>query len=86
MLMLSHPQLLELKRWNTPTIYNGWEQVTRHDPAADGIEARCQVDFIAGDLLVFQRAAIDAAGWCAPADGHCAGFGMNDFAQLDRRA
>jgi 4-hydroxy-4-methyl-2-oxoglutarate aldolase len=28
---LSHAELLRLKRWNTPTIYNGWEQITRHD-------------------------------------------------------
>lgn len=28
---LSHSELLKLKRWNTPTIYNGWEQITRHD-------------------------------------------------------
>lgn len=28
---LSHAQLLMLKRWNTPTIYNGWEQVTKQD-------------------------------------------------------
>ncbi|MEZ6126550.1 MAG: RraA family protein [Planctomycetaceae bacterium] len=28
---LSHDQLLELKRWNTPTIYNGWEQITSRD-------------------------------------------------------
>lgn len=32
---LSHAELLELKRWNTPTIYNGWEQVTRRDAARD---------------------------------------------------
>ena len=25
---LSHAEMLELKRWNTPTIYNGWEQIT----------------------------------------------------------
>ena len=30
---LSHAQLLQLKRWNTPTIYNGWEQITQHDIA-----------------------------------------------------
>lgn len=30
---LTHAQLLQLKRWNTPTIYNGWEQITRHDIA-----------------------------------------------------
>ena len=29
--ILSHEQLLQLGRWNTPTIYNGWEQLTRHD-------------------------------------------------------
>jgi 4-hydroxy-4-methyl-2-oxoglutarate aldolase len=28
---LSHEELLQLKRWNTPTIYNGWEQITKHD-------------------------------------------------------
>ena len=33
--MLSHSDLLQLTRWNTPTIYNGWEQVTRHDSAHD---------------------------------------------------
>lgn len=30
---LSHAELLQLKRWNTPTIYNGWEQITQHDIA-----------------------------------------------------
>lgn len=29
--ILSHSTLLQLKRWNTPTIYNGWEQITKHD-------------------------------------------------------
>src|SRR3982751_969347 len=33
---LSHATLLQLKRWNTPTIYNGWEQITRQDPSRDG--------------------------------------------------
>jgi hypothetical protein len=33
---LSHSDLLRLQRWNTPTIYNGWEQITKRDPAADG--------------------------------------------------
>lgn len=28
---LSYADLLKLKRWNTPTIYNGWEAITRHD-------------------------------------------------------
>lgn len=30
---LTHTELLQLKRWNTPTIYNGWEQITSHDIA-----------------------------------------------------
>ena len=32
---ISHSDLLELKRWNTPTIYNGWEQITRRDAGHD---------------------------------------------------
>lgn len=43
---LTHADLLELKRWNTPTIYNGWEQVTRHDPAADGFNLEETRDFM----------------------------------------
>lgn len=34
---LTPSELLQLKRWNTPTIYNGWEQITRHDPATDAL-------------------------------------------------
>lgn len=37
---LSHSQLLQMKRWNTPTIYNGWEQITSLDAAA----AVCNLD------------------------------------------
>ena len=33
--MLTHADLLELKRWNTPTIYNGWEQITKLNAAAE---------------------------------------------------
>ena len=33
---LTHAQLLELKRWNTPSVYNGWEQVTKQRPNEDG--------------------------------------------------
>jgi regulator of RNase E activity RraA len=28
---LTLTQMLQLKRWNTPTIYNGWEAISRHD-------------------------------------------------------
>ncbi len=44
--MLAHSELLQLKRWNTPTIYNGWEQITRLDPAADGFNPEETRDFM----------------------------------------
>ena len=43
---LSHCELLQLKRWNTPTIYNGWEQITRHDAAADAFNLEPVTDFM----------------------------------------
>lgn len=44
--MLSHEELLMLKRWNTPTIYNGWEQITEHDIARDGFNLEETHDFM----------------------------------------
>lgn len=43
---LTHSDLLELRRWNTPTIYNGWEQITRHDAARDGFNLEPTTDFM----------------------------------------
>ncbi len=43
---LTHSDLLELKRWNTPTIYNGWEQITKHDSAADAFNIEETRDFM----------------------------------------
>ncbi len=43
---MTHAQMLELKRWNTPTIYNGWEQITRHDTAAEGFNLEETRDFM----------------------------------------
>jgi regulator of RNase E activity RraA len=43
---LTHAELLQLKRWNTPTIYNGWEQITRHDASRDGINIEETHDFM----------------------------------------
>ena len=43
---LSYAELLQLKRWNTPTIYNGWEQITRHDAAATGFNLEETRDFM----------------------------------------
>ena len=43
---LKHADLLELKRWNTPSIYNGWEQVTRCDSARECFNLEVCHDFM----------------------------------------
>ena len=43
---LSHADFLQLQRWNTPTIYNGWEQITRHDRAQAGFNLEETRDFM----------------------------------------
>jgi regulator of RNase E activity RraA len=43
---LTHADLLQLKRWNTPTIYNGWEQITRRNAAADAFNLEETRDFM----------------------------------------
>jgi 4-hydroxy-4-methyl-2-oxoglutarate aldolase len=45
-ILLPHGELLRLKRWNTPTIYNGWEQITRHNSAADAFNLEEVRDFM----------------------------------------
>ena len=44
--ILSHSDLLQLKRWNTPTIYNGWEQITKQNPAAAAFNIEETRDFM----------------------------------------
>jgi 4-hydroxy-4-methyl-2-oxoglutarate aldolase len=43
---LAHSELLQLKRWNTPTIYNGWEQITAGNPARDAFNLEETRDFM----------------------------------------
>jgi 4-hydroxy-4-methyl-2-oxoglutarate aldolase len=43
---LSEGELHELKRWNTPTIYNGWEQFTRHNAGRDGFNLEPVRDYM----------------------------------------
>ena len=43
---LTHSELLQLQRWNTPTIYNGWEQITGHDFARDAVNLEETRDFM----------------------------------------
>lgn len=43
---ISLADLLELKRWNTPTVYNGWEQITRHNTGRDGFNLEPVTDYM----------------------------------------
>ena len=43
---LSPGDLLQLKRWNTPTLYNGWEQVTKQNAGADAFNIEETRDFM----------------------------------------
>ena len=43
---LSDGELHELKRWNTPTIYNGWEQITRKNAARDAFNLEPVHDYM----------------------------------------
>lgn len=43
---LTHAELLELKRWNTPTIYNGWEQITKRDRTCDAFNLEETRDYM----------------------------------------
>lgn len=43
---LPHSDLLQLKRWNTPTIYNGWEQLTQHNAAQAAFNLEETRDFM----------------------------------------
>ena len=43
---LPHEILLQLKRWNTPTIYNGWEQITKHDITQTGFNREPTTDYM----------------------------------------
>jgi len=45
MVMLPLSELLKLKRWNTPTIYNGWEQITKK-PRTSGFNLEETRDFM----------------------------------------
>jgi len=43
---IDHATLLQLKRWNTPTIFNGWEQITSADISRDGFNREPVTDFM----------------------------------------
>jgi 4-hydroxy-4-methyl-2-oxoglutarate aldolase len=43
---LGHAELLEMKRWNTPTMYNGWEQITTRDSGRECFNLEVCHDFM----------------------------------------
>jgi len=44
--ILQHAELIKLKRWNTPAVYNGWEQVTDHNVAEGHFNLENVTDFM----------------------------------------
>jgi regulator of RNase E activity RraA len=38
--------IVKLRRWNTPTVYNGWEAITARDGARDAIHLEPATDFM----------------------------------------
>ncbi|MDA3962181.1 MAG: RraA family protein [Planctomycetota bacterium] len=47
---LDPEQLAALSRWNTPSVYNGWEQITTADFARDAVNREPLVDFMPDHL------------------------------------
>jgi 4-hydroxy-4-methyl-2-oxoglutarate aldolase len=43
---LDQGTLLKLARFNTPAVYNGWEQITAHDASREGINLEPLTDFM----------------------------------------
>lgn len=43
---MNHADMLRLKRWNTPTVYNGWEQITKRDITRDWFNTEETRDFM----------------------------------------
>jgi 4-hydroxy-4-methyl-2-oxoglutarate aldolase len=63
---ISHGELLELRRWNTPTIYNGWEQITKHDSSKDAFNLEDVHDYMP-EMGVMVGYAITVV--CEPSNG-----------------
>ena len=44
--ILTQATLMELKRWNTPSVYNGWEQLTKSNSDRDGFNLEPLTDYM----------------------------------------
>ncbi len=54
--MLEEAELLKLKRWNTPTIYNGWEQITACDASKEAFNREATTDYMPQMGVIVGRA------------------------------
>ncbi len=54
---LSAGDLMQLKRWNTPSIFNGWERITHADPLADRFNIEDTRDFMPQSPAGFRAVA-----------------------------
>ena len=57
---LSQTELRKLKLWTTPTVYNGWEQITSHNVSLDGTNLEETRDFMPqmGPMAGYAKTAI----------------------------
>jgi hypothetical protein len=84
---LSEGELLQLRRWNTPTIYNGWEQITQHDASREGFNGDRVCDFMpqmgpmVGHAVTVETMIAAARG----ASGKSVAETLEDFAAAARR-
>jgi len=57
---LSQSELAELKRWSTPAVFNGWEQITSLDFSSEGFNVEETHDFMPqmGSMVGYTKTAI----------------------------
>jgi 4-hydroxy-4-methyl-2-oxoglutarate aldolase len=60
---LTPQEISQLRRWTTPTVYNGWEQITRRDTSADGFNLEEARDFMPELGPMVGRAATAVIGF-----------------------
>jgi len=67
---MSSEAIWQLRRLTTPTVYNGWEQITAHNAARDGFNLEDARDFMPefGPMMGRAVTAVVRVGGPAPAD------------------
>lgn len=75
---LTPEQLLQLRRLTTPTVYNGWERITKHSPALDGVNIEHAIDFTPqlGVMVGYAVTVVVDVSGTVKSDGKCT---WNDF-------